>query len=278
MWRGVADGAPILGITNGVHVPTWQDARVRVAQSPYDLWRAHQVLKGDLCAAIYGRTAVPFDEDRLLIGFARRATAYKRPDLVLGDPARLDALLAAGRVQLVFAGKAHPADAEGQAAIARIVAAARRWPRQVVFLEDYDLELGALLTRGCDVWLNNPRPPLEASGTSGMKAALNGALNVSVLDGWWPEGCRHGETGWSFGGPTADDDRDRAELYALLESEVIPRYYDDRPGWIKMMTAAIEMARTRFSSERMLGRYYRLLYEPCARGRGGDVAHGDAVG
>jgi starch phosphorylase len=275
MWRSVDDAAPVVAITNGVHVPTWQDERLRAARTHEELWHAHQTCKGDLLATIAGRTGVHFDAERLLVGFARRATAYKRPDLILGDPERLDALLddPQHRLQIVFAGKAHPADLEGQEIVTRLVAAARRWPGQVVFLEDYDLRLGELLTRGCDVWLNNPIPPMEASGTSGMKAAMNGVLNLSVLDGWWPEGCRHGETGWRIihaddsTDPDERDALDREDLFRVLETTVLPTYYQDRSRWLEMMERSMAMAVTRFSSDRMLDSYYRELYEPCVSSR-----------
>ena len=281
MWREVAGGAPIISITNGVHAGTWQDARVRAAVAPdksperrgADLWRAHQELKGELCAAVAARTGAHLDLDRPLIGFARRAATYKRADLIFGDAERLAAMFEGG-LQLVFAGKAHPADGDGKAVVARIREATRRFPDRVVYLEDYDMELGALLTRGCDVWLNNPRRPKEASGTSGMKAAMNGVLNLSVLDGWWPEGCRHGETGWSIGdsdNATVDltaaeieaiDARDRDSLYRVLADEVIPRYQDDRPAWMSMMVASVAMASWRFSSDRMVEDYFERLYAP----------------
>jgi starch phosphorylase len=167
-------------------------------------------------------------------------------------------------VQVLFAGKAHTADQEGKAVIARLVAALSRWPDRVVFLEDYDMALGRLLTRGADVWLNNPRRPMEASGTSGMKAAMNGTLNLSVLDGWWPEGCEHGVTGWAIGdGVTrADSDaRDLRALYETLEKDVLPTFRDPA-RWTAMMRASIRMAVERFSSDRMVREYFDRLYAP----------------
>jgi glycogen phosphorylase len=276
MWKHVEGGAPIVSITNGVHVPSWQDPRVRAALVPDkdeaaqrgELWRAHQQAKRELLELIAERGGVELRDDRLLIGFARRAAVYKRADLILEDTKRLEGMFADRRLQLVFAGKAHPADAAGKAMVARLVAGARRWPENVVFLENYDMRLGAALTRGCDVWLNNPRRPMEASGTSGMKAAMNGVLNASILDGWWPEGCVHGETGWAIGEEHEEtehdtarrDQLDRDAAYHVLAYEVMPRYYEDRERWITMMQNSIAMASWRFSSDRMLQDYYRELY------------------
>jgi len=198
----------------------------------------------------------------LTIGFARRAATYKRVDLVLRDRARLEPLLRDRRVQLVFAGKAHPADQEGKAMVAKLVATARQWPGSIVFLENYDMALGRILTRGADVWLNTPRRPMEASGTSGMKAAMNGVLNCSVLDGWWPEGCAHGVTGWAIGdGSEAPDPdpRDLRALYDTLEREVLPAYADPA-RWAAMMRASITMGVEQFSSDRMVRDYFDKLY------------------
>lgn len=278
MWRGVKDAAPIIGITNGVHPGTWQDPRVRVATAPgrtgdesaRALWAAHLAMKAELCALVEERTGARLVLDRPLVGFARRMAAYKRPGLVLDDPVRLARLLAAG-VQLVFAGKAHPRDTAGKAIAARLVTAAQDHPDRIVFLENYDLALAAALTRGCDVWLNNPRRPLEASGTSGMKAAMNGVLNLSILDGWWPEGCEHGVTGWRIGEPEPGDDafdderageldlRDRARLHDVLEDEVLPAW-EERARWVAMMRASVAMASWRFSSDRMVEEYFARLY------------------
>jgi starch phosphorylase len=268
MWRDVDGGAPIISITNGVHAGTWQDGRIRGAgRDEHLLWAAHRAAKSELVAAIADRAGAALDPDQLIVGFARRAAAYKRSDLIFGDPERLERLFAGRKLQLVFSGKAHPRDDEGKRIIGSLVAATRRWPRNVVFLENYDMEIGAALTRGCDVWLNNPRRPMEASGTSGMKAAMNGVLNCSILDGWWPEGCRHGETGWrieaELTGADSEVERDRRDRDALLdvlEHEVMPAFYGPREDWVRMMQASIAMSERPFSTERMVEEYYARLY------------------
>ena len=212
MWRHVRDAAPICSITNGVDPRIWQDARLRQAarvepSAHAALDAAHRACKTELIAEVERRGGPRLHSDRLLIGFARRATSYKRGTLILSDEGRIGRLLEAGKVQLLFAGKSHPKDAGGIAIIGELVAFARRYPQSVAFLPNYDLDLGRLLTRGCDLWLNTPRRPLEACGTSGMKAAMNGVLNFSVLDGWWPEACIHGENGWALGDdPNFDED------------------------------------------------------------------------
>src|SRR5438093_2061771 len=168
MWRDVEGASELLATTTGVPGPTWQDARIRAARGAADgLWAAHHTLKRELLAMVAERTGVHLDPDVLTLGFARRAAGYKRADLIFSDPARIEPLLA-GRLQLVFAGKAHPDDGEGRRLVATLVAMARRYPRAVVFVPDYDMALGRRLTRGVDVWLNNPRRPLEVCGTSGM--------------------------------------------------------------------------------------------------------------
>src|SRR5437867_1546875 len=260
MWHDVEGASEILAITNGVHVPTWQDARIHEARGAADGLRvAHHTLKRELLAAVAERTGVHLDADVLTLGFARRAAGYKRADLIFSDPARIEPLLA-GRLQLVFAGKAHPDDGEGRRLVATLVAMARRYPRAVVFVPDYDMALGRRLTRGVDVWLNNPRRPLEACGTSGMKAALNGVLNFSVLDGWWPEACRHGENGWAIGdGGDTDQARELDALYGTLEREILPAWAD-RARWLAMMEASIATVEERFSAERMVREYFARLY------------------
>jgi glycogen phosphorylase len=205
------------------------------------------------------RDGVMLDPDHLFIGFARRAASYKRGDLILRDPERLEKLLAQD-VTILFAGKSHPQDLGGKAIVARLARAAMERPGRIVFLENYDMQVGRLLTRGCDVWLNNPVRPLEASGTSGMKAAMNGVLNLSILDGWWPEGCRHGVNGWAIGDErSGDDKRDLDDLHRTLEDEVLPAWRD-RATWTRMMRASIAMGVTQFSSDRMVREYFEQLY------------------
>jgi starch phosphorylase len=264
MWRDVEGASPILAITNGVHVPTWQDARIREARgSALGLRETHQTLKCELLAAVMARTGVTLHPDVLTIGFARRAASYKRSDLIFRDRARIEPLLADRRLQLVFAGKNHPDDAEGRRIVANLVAMAHRYPQAVVFVPDYDMGLARLLTRGADVWLNNPVRPLEACGTSGMKAALNGVLNFSVLDGWWPEACQHGRNGWAIGdgdeGPTERDRHDLEALLATLEGDILPAYADHH-RWVAMMEASIATVEERFSSDRMVNEYFERLY------------------
>jgi len=261
MWREVEGASGIIAITNGVHVPTWQDARIREARGAGDgLWAVHQTLKREMLVAVAERTGSHLDPDVLTIGFARRAAGYKRADLVFSDPARIEPLLAGRRLQIVFAGKAHPDDGDGRRLVATLVAIARRHPEAVVFVPDYDMAVGRLLTRGVDVWLNNPLRPLEACGTSGMKAALNGVPSLSILDGWWPEACRHGENGWAIGdGSDANESRDADALYGALEHEVLPAYAD-RARWLAIMRASIATVEERFSSDRMVREYFARLY------------------
>jgi starch phosphorylase len=260
MWRDVTDASEIIAITNGVHVPTWQDPSVRAAASDDALWSAHRALKEEMLADVLLRTGVRLDPDVLTIGFARRAASYKRADFVFRDPARIEPLLADRRLQLVFAGKAHPDDAEGKKLVATLVNASRRYPGTVVFVPDYNMAIGRMLTRGVDVWLNTPLRPLEACGTSGMKAALNGVPNFSVLDGWWAEACHHGENGWAIGeAREPDQERDLESLYRILEAEIVPAYAD-RTRWMRLMRASIATAAETFSSDRMVREYFARLY------------------
>jgi starch phosphorylase len=264
MWQHVTDAAEIIAITNGVHAPSWQDPRMRdAAASSEMLWTTHQVLKRELLDEVSLRTGVRLDTDVLTIGFARRAAGYKRSDLIFRDPKRLTSLLRDRRIQLVFAGKSHPDDQDGRRIVGRLVEMARAQPSAVVFVPDYDMQLGRLLTRGADVWLNNPIRPMEACGTSGMKAGMNGVLNLSILDGWWPEAVEHGVNGWAIGDGTSagkdQDDADAEALYTTLEKEVLPAYAD-RVRWTGMMQASIGVCAERFSSDRMVREYFDRLY------------------
>ena len=168
------------------------------------------------------------------------------------------------KLQIVFSGKAHPNDLTGKKIISNLVEIAKAYPENVVFLQDYDMKVGKMLTRGCDVWLNNPIRPMEASGTSGMKAAMNGVLNFSVLDGWWPEGCKHGVTGWAIGDGYEGENSDvidSTSLYKVLCDEIMPTYYMNREKWVEMMKSSIEMSSWNFSAARMLEQYYEQMYQ-----------------
>jgi len=265
MWHKVDGAAPLIGITNGVHPGTWQDPSIAEANSPEDLWSAHQTLKRRLLREVEARTGVHLPEDGLLVGFARRFAGYKRSDLILRDSDRLHDELASGRLSLLFAGKAHPADEIGQETLRNLVQLVRKFPKSAAFLPNYGMGLAKLLTRGCDLWLNNPRRPLEACGTSGMKAAMNGVLNLSVLDGWWAEACVHGVNGWQIGDGAVresselQDAADLAALHRTLLEEVMPTY-ENRPRWTRMMQSAIATAKQGFSAERMVLQYYDELY------------------
>lgn len=260
MWEHAENTAPIIPITNGVHRKTWVDPRLLKAQ---DLWETHQVLKEELLQFIKEKKGVQLHPQRLLIGFARRAAPYKRGDFIFQQADIIEPLLEKQDIQLIFSGKAHPLDDEGKKIVARFVEMEKRFPQSVVFLEDYDMEIGRYLTRGCDVWLNNPRRPLEASGTSGMKAAMNGVLNFSTLDGWWPEGCEHGVNGWAIGQGHEGEDQDELDLqslYTVLNEEIIPTYYENREAWTSMMKSSMDMSYEKFSARHMLDRYYKEMY------------------
>lgn len=268
MWGNVYETAPIISITNGVHVGTWQDDRITKSfDNGDDLWEPHTACKKELIQFVKQHTGAELKQDKLIIGFARRAAPYKRSELIFRDVEVIEPLLKSGQIQLVFSGKAHPNDGLGKDIIKRLVDMDRKYGDSVVFLENYNMEIARLLVRGCDVWLNNPRRPLEASGTSGMKAAINGVLNLSVVDGWVAEGPQHGVSGFLLCTicekaihDANQDERDLRALYNVLLNEVIPIYYNDRSRWHNMMRASIDMAHYQFSSHRMLREYYDVLY------------------
>lgn len=263
MWKDVDRSAPIFSITNGVHNGTWQDSEILQSKDDSEaLWKVHQENKRRMIASIANSTGIALREDVLTIGFARRAATYKRSDLIFRAPETVDPWLREGKLQLIFSGKAHPNDIAGKEIIANLIKKCKEYPNSAVFLENYDMNIGKMLTRGCDVWLNNPIRPMEACGTSGMKAAMNGVLNCSTLDGWWPEGFEHGKTGWQIGngyeGPESDSN-DLESLISTLRDDVIPTYAD-RNSWLAMMRESIDMSTERFSARRMINDYYAQLY------------------
>jgi len=277
-------GYRIHAVTNGVHVGTWThpafaglyDANftqwqhepeilVRALQLSEDaVWECHQNAKQDLVDLVKVSVGADLDPNIPILGFARRMTGYKRPLLLFEDPGRLTAVADQYPFQVVVSGKAHPRDDAGKEAIRRLHELSRqlRGKLTCVFLPDYDMRIAAALVSGCDLWLNTPLPPLEASGTSGMKAALNGVINLSILDGWWIEACVEGVTGWSIGydDGTASDQQHAASLYDKLERTVLPLYYNDPVRWRWMMKQAIGNIAYYFNSQRMMRRYATEAY------------------
>ena len=300
MWHGLwpdrrVDQVPIISVTNGVHQRTWISGELETLlgdtdpqferareQTPEDLWAAHRAAKARLLEfVVTTRGARELDPDVLTIGFARRFAAYKRASLLFSDPERLARLLvdAERPIQVLVAGKAHPADEDGKDLIRLVVDFAREPAAagRVVFLEDYEMTLARRLVQGADVWLNTPRRPFEASGTSGMKAALNGVINCSILDGWWAEAYSP-ECGFAIEGAAAEgateaeqDVADAAALYAVLEERVLPAYYErDEAGlpqrWIALMRESIAELGPRFGTARMAAEYVERLYLPAHEG------------
>lgn len=281
-------GTPVIdAITNGVHVESWTSPAFRklfdrhvpgwsednfslrnALKIPRDeIWKAHYAQKSEMLRFVNHAHNIGMDADVLTIGFARRMTAYKRPDLLFRDIDELQRIAGeVGPLQLIYAGKAHPADGEGKQLIRRIFELGQRIDSGInfVYLENYDMDVARMLTSGVDVWLNTPKPPMEASGTSGMKAALNGVPSLSILDGWWLEGCLEGLTGWAIGDDphedAVDDAEDAAELYRKLGEVVAPMYYEDRDAFTEVMRHAIAINGSFFSAQRMLQQYVVKAY------------------
>jgi starch phosphorylase len=277
-------------ITNGVHAATWtspsfqalfdrhipgwraDNFSLRFAHSlPLtEIWEAHVAAKQRLLERVRQDAGVTLDPKVLTLGFARRATAYKRSDLMVSDVSRLKHIAAKiGPLQIIYGGKAHPNDYQGKEAIQRIIRVKECLGHDIrlVYLPNYDLELGKLVTAGVDVWLNTPQPPLEASGTSGMKAALNGVPSLSILDGWWIEGWIEGETGWAIGEDCkmgrGHPDRtacDAAALYDKLEHVVVPLFYRDRDRFTDVMRHCISLNGSFFNTQRMVSQYVIKAY------------------
>jgi len=288
--RGMFPHYPIDSITNGVHALTWTAPSFRNLYDRYipewrrdnfylryaikiplsDVHRAHVLAKREMIAQITQRTNVHLVENALTLCFARRAAAYKRAELLFSDLERLKSIAEqAGPLQIIYSGKAHPRDEGGKAMIRRIFALAEqlRSMMKIVYLENYDMDLARTLCAGVDVWLNTPQRPLEASGTSGMKAALNGVPSLSVLDGWWIEGHVEGVTGWSIGDhgdPETALGTEANALYDKLEGAVLPLFHHDPTGWVRVMKGAISKVGAVFTAHRMMRRYAAEAYLSCA--------------
>ena len=261
-------------VLNG-HIPNWR-------QDPYalrnaldipreEIWQAHQAAKRQLFDFIDEQYGISLDPEILTIGFARRAASYKRATLLLRDTERLKRMASeAGRLQILFAGKAHPADTQGKALIKEIHQAGRQLNDDIkmAYIPNYDMYRAKFLVSGVDIWLNTPQRPMEASGTSGMKAAANGVINFSVLDGWWIEGHIDGVTGWSIGPrytkgqdpPGTSEAADAEDLYSKLEKRILPCFYKDRTHWMDMMAYNIALNGSFFSTHRMVAQYVLEAY------------------
>jgi glycogen phosphorylase len=280
--RHLFPGYRVGAVTNGVHPFTWTAEGFRRLYDTHlpgwchepemlvradccipdeAIWAAHIQTKMALLERIRELCGTALEPGVLTLGFARRMTAYKRPDLLFSDLERLRAMATHRPFQIVLSGKAHPRDDAGKRLIEAIHGYMHALNREIriAYLPNYDMRIAAVLVSGVDVWLNTPLPPWEASGTSGMKAAFNGVPNLSTLDGWWSEGCIEGVTGWAVGDGSPGQD-DAASLYDKLERVVLPLYYDDRAGWIAVMKGAIAKNASYFNSHRMMRRYATEAY------------------
>jgi len=287
--KSLFPGYEIHAITNGVHSYTWTcesfirlydrylsgwanepEVFVRIGKIPdEEIWDAHIQAKKRLLDYVKETTGVEMDLEALTIGFARRATAYKRADLLFSDLGRLKKIAQKGKLQIIYAGKAHPNDRPGKKLIETIHGYIRELKGiiNVAYLKNYNMDIALKLISGVDMWLNTPLRPREASGTSGMKAAHNGVLNFSVLDGWWIEGHIEGYTGWSIGPAPSEvkltetaDTKDADDLYYKLEEIIMPIFYNDRRTWIRMMQNTIGKNAYYFNSHRMMRRYVTEAY------------------
>lgn len=287
--KNMFPGYTIHAITNGVHSYTWTSESfkriydkylpgwanepelfVRVGRIPdEEIWNAHMESKRVLLDYVHENSGIEMDYDALTIGFARRAAAYKRADLLFYDIDRLYRIAEKGKIQIIYSGKSHPSDYAGKSLIETVFNYINKFKGKIniVYLKNYDMDIALKMVSGVDVWLNTPARPMEASGTSGMKAAHNGVINFSVLDGWWIEGHIEGFTGWSIGLSPSDihmggntDRMDAEDLYNKLENVIIPTFYNDRHLWIRMMQNAIGKVAYYFNSHRMMRRYVTEAY------------------
>ena len=275
--QSMYNGREIYPITNGIHHLTWVSSPMKSLfdkhiptwkQSPEHLIKADEIPIDEVMIArqrsrkilnelIKASNDITLEEHRLTIGFARRFATYKRANLVFHDLERLRSI-GKNRIQFVFSGKAHPKDSGGKQLIESIFGSKSELNGDipVVFLENYDMDTGLAMTSGVDIWLNNPIRPMEASGTSGMKAAMNGVPNCSILDGWWPEACVHGMNGWALGNgeDTRDDARDAAYIYEVLEEQILPIWENDKSQWAEIVRRSI-VASSKFTGKRMIEDY-----------------------
>ena len=287
--QGMFPHFPIHAITNGVHAATWASPpfhdlfdreipewrrdnaymRYAVGIPLEEIRKAHSLAKAALIKEVQRRTGVSFSESVLTIGFARRAATYKRADLLFTDIDRLKAISkSAGPIQVLYGGKAHPNDGGGKDLIHRVIQAAAGLNDdiKIIYLENYNMALAMFITSGVDLWLNTPQRPQEASGTSGMKAALNGVPSLSVLDGWWIEGCVEGVTGWAIGYDTKisgdESAAESASLYDKLEYQIIPMFYRASEAYTNIMRSCISLNASFFNTNRMLSQYKANAYSP----------------
>ena len=287
--RLMFSGYQIDAITNGVHAVTWtsepfqrlydrtipgwkQDnfsLRYALSISREEIWQAHMEAKREFIGYVNRHTNAGMDVDVLTIGFARRATAYKRWDLLFSDLDRLRIIAQrGGPFQIIYSGKAHPRDEGGKELIRRILQFKESFKNdiKIAYLENYDMQIGKLMTSGVDIWLNTPQPPMEASGTSGMKAALNGVPSLSILDGWWIEGHIEGITGWSIGEKIRekverhDSIKDAVSLLKKLEEVILPLFYNHRDQFVELMRHAIAINGSFFNTQRMVQQYVLNAY------------------
>lgn len=265
MWSWVPEASPIIGITNAIHRESWQDAQFASAKTPLEAVQRKSEMRGELIEYIHEQTGTLLDRDILTICWARRFADYKRAWLILKDKERIKKLLDAKKIQIIFAGKPHPDSRDGHELFNEILMLSREM-NGLVILPGYEIALSRILKQGSDVWLNCPRRPLEASGTSGMSAALNGSLHFSTFDGWWIEGYIPEQTGWVIGDDvvpptTAEQDvKDYESMMNTLENEIIPMFYDNKEEWGRRMLMARNMTEAQFTSSRMILEYYARLY------------------
>lgn len=263
LWKWVDGRCPITYIDNGVDIEYWQSKAIKSAYESDDLdelINAHRCEKANLIDAVLERNGIQLDINKPIIGFARRVIAYKRADLIFEDIARFERLINEYGIQIIFSGKTHPKDYNSKDILMKLYHMSKKYPQNVVFLQNYDVAVASLMTKGCDIWLGNPEIPLEACSTSGMKAAANGVINLSTADGWWFRSCRFAVNGWTIGESISHDKYTDAQfLYKILEEKVLPTYQIPH-HWAKMMYAAIYTANEECSTDRMVRDYYAYLY------------------